>query len=73
MLNKKTVYLLLAMFLCALLADIIYDGLEISYLNASLVSRDAWYIVYGKSLFAFRPLPEIVFDLAGAFGGYYVG
>jgi len=66
--SKRTVYILLAMFLGALLGDIIYDALEISYLNSN-----GTYPTYARSLFSLRPWLEIFFDLSGACGGYYAG
>lgn len=70
---KRTVYILLVMFLGALLGDIFYDALEIFYLNSSIVSGDSPYIAYARSLFSWRPWLEIFFDLMGALGGYYAG
>ena len=70
---KRTVYLLLAMLLGVTLGDIAYDILEVYYLNSLIAESGSWLIVYGKDFFALRPLPEIVFDLAGVLVGYYAG
>ena len=73
MLAKRTVYLLFAMLLGMILGDIAYDLLEVSFLSSLIAESGSRLIVYGKDFFALRPLPEIVFDLAGVLGGYYAG
>lgn len=70
---KRTIYILFAMLLGMTLGDIVYDVLEVSYLDSLIAKSGSWFVVYGKSFFALRPLPEIFFDLSGAFGGYYAG
>jgi hypothetical protein len=73
MLTKKTVYLALAMLLGLTLGDIAYDVLEMFYLSSSIVQGVGWYSVLAEKFFALQPLPEIIFDMIGAFGGYYLG
>lgn len=73
MLNKKTVYLLLVIFLGCLLGDILYEMIEVFYLNSVMAQRGSLYSAYGESFFALRPLPEIIFVLAGMLAGRYAG
>lgn len=71
--NKKTVYLILVVFLGCLLGDILYDMVEVSYLSIAMAQRDSLYVVYGDNFFALRPLPEMIFVLIGMYLGYHAG
>ena len=71
--TKRTVYILLVMFLCALFGDIVYDALEISYLNSLIESGNSARVAGGGDPDSSRIWLEIFFDLLGAFGGYYAG
>jgi hypothetical protein len=72
MLSKKQVYLVLAMFLWALVFDVVYDIVGISYWNAVANGASGSMVELGGSVFA-APLAEIVFVLAGAAVGYRAG
>lgn len=73
MLNKKKVYLLLVIFLGCLIGDILYDMLEIFYLNSVMAQKDNLYFSYGKSFLILRPLPEMIFVFVGMLVGRYAG
>lgn len=64
---------MLVIFLFVLLGDIVYDLLEISYVDSLLTAGGNRYTYGAENIFALRPLPEIVFDLMGALVGYYAG
>ncbi len=69
MLSKKQVYLILAMFLWAVVFDIVYDIAAISYWNAVAGGN---LIEWGDRIFA-GPFVEIIFTLVGAAIGYRAG
>lgn len=73
MLSKKKVYLLFSLLFGVLLFDVLYDGLEIAYLNAASAGSAGSLIALGDSVFALRPWVEIFFDLCGMLFGYCFG
>ncbi|MDD3190753.1 MAG: hypothetical protein PHI66_03635 [Candidatus Pacebacteria bacterium] len=73
MISKRKFYIILVVFLGALVGDIVYDAMEISYLDAVFSQSGGWYVFFGEKFFTLRPLAEIIFDLAGAFLGYHAG
>jgi len=73
MISKRNSYIILAIFLGTLVGDIVYDAMEISYLNASISQRGGWYFFLGEKFFTLRPLSEMFFASVGMFLGYRAG
>lgn len=72
MLSKKQTYLILAMFLWAVVFDIFYDIAGIAYWNAVADGAHGKLIEAGARIFS-GPLVEILFALVGAALGYRAG
>lgn len=72
MLSKKQAYLILAMFLWAVVFDIVYDIIGIAYWNAAADGADGSLMESGIRIFD-GPYAEAVVVLAGAALGYRAG
>lgn len=72
MLSKKRTYLILAMFLWAVVFDIVYDIAGITYWNAVAGGAEGKLVEAGDWIFA-GPLAEIILAFAGAALGYRAG
>jgi hypothetical protein len=72
MLSKKQVYLVLAMFLWAVVFDIVYDIAAISYWNAVAGGAAGKLMELGSGIFD-APYMEIIVVLVGAAAGRRAG
>jgi hypothetical protein len=73
--TKRTIYILLAMFLGILLSFVIHAIVEIFYIKFAIAGgrHITGYFVFGTLYCALPPAFTYISTLAGIIGGYFLG